>query len=60
MDMMIPNKYLKLQTKIIAEGAGFRLHKERRGPPILSWKEMLEYEYYPLLSYSCSGNIICM
>ena len=46
MDMMIPNKYLKLQRKIIAEGANFRLHKERNGPPILSWNEMLKYEYH--------------
>ena len=51
MDMMIPNKYLALQRKIIAETGNFRLHKERRGPPILSWNQILEYEYCPLLGY---------
>ena len=42
MDIMIPNKYLTLQERIIAEAGHFRLYKEKRGPPILSWNQMLE------------------
>ena len=57
MEMMIPNKYLALQRKIIAEAGDFRLHKERRGPPILSWNQILEYEYCPLLGYIIMYNL---
>ena len=53
-DMMIPNKYLELHKKIIAEAGDFRLHKERKGPPILSWKQILEYE---LFIYHCIAII---
>ena len=48
-NMMIPDKYLQLQEKIIAEASNFRLYKKKRGPPILSWKQILEYEYCALL-----------
>ena len=42
MNVMVPKKYLALQRRIIAEGSNFRLHKEKKGPPILSWKQLLE------------------
>ena len=57
MDMMIPNKYLALQRKIIAEAANFRLYKEKRGPPILSWNQILEYEYCLLHGYINGSNL---
>ena len=52
---MIPEKYLALQRKIIAEASHFRSHKEKRGPPILSWKQIQEYEYCVLLDYNYSN-----
>ena len=42
-DVMIPESFLNLQDRIHFEARYFRLHKEK-GPPILSWKEILKYE----------------
>ena len=41
--MMIPESFLNLQERIHFEARYFRLHKEK-GPPILSWNEILKYE----------------
>ena len=41
--MMIPESFLNLQERIHFEARYFRLHKEK-GPPILSWNEILKYD----------------
>ena len=48
--MMIPENYLQLQQRIHTEARSFGLHKER-GPPILSWNDILKYESVHVATY---------
>ena len=43
-DMMIPESYLELQQRIHSEARYFKQHQEK-GPPILSWNDILKYEF---------------
>ena len=42
-DMMIPESYLGLQQRIHSEASYFKMHQEK-GPPILSWNDIVKYE----------------